>query len=106
MKEEDIVVGKRYKHPSLGKFTTCLGIGVRRLYTINEFVTKDLVIIDSDDFNDVGLVIQKGEDSIPGFWDGFYPASEVESKFGHCDSCGKTCDGTGECVCGGPVAIG
>ena len=25
--------------------------------------------------------------------------------FGHCDSCGKPCDGSGRCPCGGPVAI-
>jgi hypothetical protein len=33
-------------------------------------------------------------------------ARETEQEpYGHCDSCGKPCDGSGVCSCGGPIAI-
>lgn len=35
----------------------------------------------------------------------FEPVEGGEDYFGHCDSCGKPCDGSGICSCGGPIAI-
>jgi len=34
------------------------------------------------------------------------PVRETEQEpYGHCESCGKPCDGSGVCSCGGPIAI-
>lgn len=31
--------------------------------------------------------------------------ADQDEPYGHCDTCGKPCDGSGDCSCGGPIAI-
>jgi hypothetical protein len=67
MKIEDIKVGKKYHDALTGN--TLLGIGMRKLFTEDEYREKHLVVIDSDDPDCIGKMIQEGEDAAEGYWD-------------------------------------
>lgn len=66
MKIEDIIVGKKYHDSLTGNIL--LGIGMRKLFTSDEYVSKHLVIIESDDSMAVGKMIQEGENAADGYW--------------------------------------
>ncbi len=57
----DIEVGATYTHPDLG--VDLLGVGMRKLWTIDEFEFKHLARKDS------GLLIQEGENAREGLWE-------------------------------------
>lgn len=69
MNTNDIVVGKKYHNQLTNNIY--LGIGMRKLYTENEFVHKHLVTIESDDPDAIGLMVQEGDNAQPEFWDFF-----------------------------------
>ena len=77
MEPKDIIVGRKYKNLSVN-FTEdiYLGIGKRKMWTgslnnTGEMDEKHLVIIDSNDSTQIGLIVKEGEDCVDGFWDNF-----------------------------------
>lgn len=72
MTNEEIEVGTLYKHNSrANRNVTFLGIGVRKLWTTNEYISKHLVIIKTPDYKHIGLIVQEGENALEDYWDGF-----------------------------------
>ena len=70
MKVEDIEVGKTYRFiGDLNHDNIMLGIGMRKLWTTNEFTEKHLVFIKSDDPTMIGRMVQEGENANEGLWD-------------------------------------
>ncbi len=74
MNINDIQVGKKYITKYL-RNSVLLGIGMRELYTGEGFGTdeifkeKHLVVIESFDKNDIGFMLQEGEDARDGLWE-------------------------------------
>lgn len=80
MKVEDIIVGQRY-YNSYCPGDIWLGIGMRKLFTENEFVEKHLVLIESISGPQyIGRMMQEGENAREGTWDMFAPA-DSEDRF-------------------------
>ena len=70
MKVEDIEVGKTYRFiGDLNHDNIMLGIGMRKLYTTNEFTEKHLVYIKNDDLTLIGRMIQEGDNAGENVWD-------------------------------------
>lgn len=70
MQVSDIVVGKKYRDiRDINKEQIFLGIGMRKLYTENEFTEKHLVIIKSENDMHNGRMVQEGENVVEGYWD-------------------------------------
>jgi hypothetical protein len=66
----EIVVGKRYRFISDFEHTRImLGVGMRKLWTDNEFTEKHLVFIKSNESTDIGKMMQEGENVHEGIWD-------------------------------------
>lgn len=75
MKTEEITVGHYYRHAE-NPDNLYLGVGMRRLWTTKEFVSKHLVIVESDDPSLIGMLVQEGKNVIPGYWDMFFPEED------------------------------
>jgi hypothetical protein len=58
---EEIKVGKYYYSPFIG--CLCLGCGMRKINTANEFENKQLVVLIN------GRFIQQGENAMEGLWE-------------------------------------
>jgi hypothetical protein len=69
MKIEDIKVGKKYYYCKGNKKTILLGVGMRTLFTNDEFTQKHLVIIETQNSDSIGQMIQEGDNCENGFWD-------------------------------------
>jgi len=71
MKVSEIVVGERYRHISdFDGNTIFIGIGMRKLFTTNEYSEKHLVIIKDDNSDNLYKMVQEGENSTEDFWNG------------------------------------
>lgn len=75
MEPKDIIVGRKYKHGN-NKRDIYLGIGKRTMWTesmdnTGQMDEKHLIIIDSADKNQIGLIVKEGDDCIEGYWDEF-----------------------------------
>ena len=68
MNISEIVVGKRYRL-IYGNEQIFLGIGMRKLNTSNEYTEKHLVIIESNDKDSIGKMVQEGVNASDNFWD-------------------------------------
>jgi hypothetical protein len=70
MKVEEIEVGKKYRFiDDLNHDNIMLGIGMRKLYTNNEFTEKHLVYIKNNDPTLIGRMIQEGDNAGENVWD-------------------------------------
>ncbi len=68
MTTDEIIVGKKYRYGNV----ILLGVGMRQLYTYGldrQFVEKHLVIIDDRDQEDIGLIMQEGDNAGFGVWE-------------------------------------
>ena len=68
MKISEIVIGKRYRL-IYGNGQIYLGIGMRKLHTSDGYTEKHLVIIESNDKEMIGRMVQEGDNASDGFWD-------------------------------------
>lgn len=87
MKPEDIIVGEKY----LFEDQICLGVGMRRIFSCpREFESKHLVIIESENPESVGLMIQEGENADEGTWENIIHLNEKQTPIKIPDSKNKT----------------
>lgn len=71
METNEIKVGTRYRFiEDIEHANIMLGIGMRKLFTDDEYVSKHLVFIKNRDSGMVGRMIQEGDNVHDGFWDG------------------------------------
>lgn len=74
MTPDTIEVGQRYYRPSVPQ-DVFLGVGKRVMWEgtygnkDSNFHFKHLVLIESDDADQIGLIAQEGDDACDGFWD-------------------------------------
>lgn len=69
MNINEIEVGKRYRFiGDLDHKNILLGIGMRKLFTTDDYVQKHLVYIENDNPYMIGKMIQEGENAAEGVW--------------------------------------
>ena len=68
MNISEIVVGKRYRLIYSNE-QIFLGIGMRKLNTSDEYTEKHLVVIESNDKDFIGKMVQEGVNASNNFWD-------------------------------------
>jgi hypothetical protein len=66
----EIEVGKRYRFiGDIDSKNILLGIGMRKLYTTDEYVSKHLVFIENSNPDMIGKMFQEGDNADDGIWD-------------------------------------
>lgn len=80
-KPEDVQVGTIYNHPEYMGYRF-MGVGMRKLFTIDEFVKKHLMVYESPDGKGIGMLMQEGEDARQGMWElGFRTEDDEDSYY-------------------------
>lgn len=70
MNINEIEVGKRYRFiGDLDHKNILLGIGMRKLFTTDDYVQKHLVYIENNNPYMIGKIIQEGDNAAEGVWD-------------------------------------
>lgn len=78
---DSIKVGQIYTHPEMMGHRF-LGVGMRKLFTSDEFVKKHLIILESPDGKGKGMIMQEGENAQESVWGmGFAEEGSDESGF-------------------------
>jgi hypothetical protein len=79
-KPEEIQVGVFYNHPTRFGYKF-LGVGMRQLYTADQFCDKHLIIFKSPNAKEVGLMVQEGENAMPEVWGMGFRTEDDEDSF-------------------------